>query len=95
MQINFYADLRPLAGGKTVEVNVHASMTAREALEAVTRARPTLAEKVWQPSGELFDHIHVFINGRQSVFLPRGLETPVRSEDTLDVFPPVGGGSVR
>ena len=38
MQINFYADLRPLAGGKTVEVNVHASMTAREALEAVTRA---------------------------------------------------------
>ena len=95
MQINFYADLRPLAGGKTVEVNAHAPMTAREALESVTRLRPALAEKIWHAPGQLFDHIHVFINGRQSVFLPQGLETPVRLEDTLDVFPPVGGGSAR
>ncbi|HEX7594580.1 MAG TPA: molybdopterin synthase sulfur carrier subunit, partial [Anaerolineae bacterium] len=67
MQIKFYADLRSLAGGKTVAVTVNAPMTARAALESVTRARPALAEKVWQSSGELFDHIHVFINGRQSV----------------------------
>jgi molybdopterin converting factor small subunit len=39
------------------------------------------------------DHIHVFINGRQSIFLPQGLETAVTADDTLDVFPPVGGGS--
>lgn len=93
MQINFYADLRPLAGGKIVNVEIAQSMTARAALEAVTRARPALADKIWNSSGELYDHIHVFINGRQSVFLPQGMETPVQGGDTLDVFPPVGGGA--
>ncbi len=92
MQINFYADLRPLAGGKTVDVIGDAPMTVRAALESVTSARPALGEKIWQAPGELFDHIHVFVNGRQSVFLLSGLETPLQSGDTLDVFPPVGGG---
>ncbi|CAG0947072.1 hypothetical protein ANRL1_03630 [Anaerolineae bacterium] len=95
MQVNFYADLRPLAGGKTVDLNVSAPVTARQALASITRTRPALAEKIWTASGELYDHIHVFINGRQSVFLPQGMETPVQAEDTLDVFPPVGGGSER
>ena len=92
MQINFYADLRPLAGGKTVRVEIAQTMTARTALETVTRTHPTLAEKIWNATGEVYDHIHVFINGRQSVFLPQGMETPVQDGDTLDVFPPVGGG---
>lgn len=93
MQINFYADLRPLAGGKTVRVAVDAPMTVRAAVESVTNTRPALGEKIWRAPGELFDHIHIFVNGRQSVFLPRGLETPVQPDDTLDVFPPVGGGA--
>lgn len=92
MQINFYADLRALAGGKTVKVDLTASMTARQALESVTRSRAALAEKVWQSPGELFEHIHVFINGRQSVFLPQGLGTLLDADAELDVFPPVGGG---
>jgi molybdopterin synthase sulfur carrier subunit len=92
VQINFYADLRSLAGGKTVAVTVNAPMTARQALESVTNVRHLLAEKVWQSPGELFEHIHVFINGRQSMFLPQGMATPMQNDDTLDVFPPVGGG---
>ncbi len=92
MRINFYADLRPLAGGKTVTVTLDSPMTARQALEAVTKTRPALAHKLWQTPGELYDHIHVFVNGRQSIFLSLGLETPVGSDDALDVFPPVGGG---
>jgi sulfur-carrier protein len=92
MQINFYADLRPAAGGKTVDVNTHAPITARQALESVTATRPELAKKIWQSAGKLFEHIHVFVNGRQSVFLPQGMDTFVGSEDALDVFPPVGGG---
>jgi molybdopterin synthase sulfur carrier subunit len=95
VQVNFYADLRPLAGGKTVEVNLKSPITARQALESVTNTRAALAEKIWQAPGILYDHIHVFINGRQSVFLPHGIETPLDADATLDVFPPVGGGSGR
>ena len=93
MLINFYADLRPLAGGKTVEVNIDLPATARQALQVVTESRPALAEKIWQTSGALYDHIHVFINGRQSAHLPQGMETLVAADTELDVFPPVGGGS--
>ncbi len=92
MRVNFYATLRAPAGGKTVEVPCAPSSTARSVLEAVTDTRPDLAAEIWQAPGELKEHIHVFINGRQSVFLPKGLETPLSIEDTLDVFPPVGGG---
>jgi molybdopterin synthase sulfur carrier subunit len=94
MRVNFYADLRPLAGGKTVTVDLNTPMTARQALESITHTRPALAEKIWQSTGVLFEHIHVFINGRQSVFLPQGMETPLEPATDLDVFPPVGGGSL-
>ena len=93
MRVNFYADLRPLAGGKTVEINLVEAMTARQALESITHTRAMLAAKIWQAPGVLYEHIHVFINGRQSVFLPLGMETPLDADATLDVFPPVGGGS--
>jgi molybdopterin synthase sulfur carrier subunit len=92
MRVNFYADLRPLVGGKSVDVNLTVPLTARQALESITLARPALAEKIWQAPGVLYDHIHVFIDGRQSVFLPQGMETPLTADTTLDVFPPVGGG---
>ena len=92
MQINFYADLRALVGRKTIEVKPVGSMTARQALESVTNPRPALAERIWQAPSAPYDHIHVFINGRQSVFLPQGLDTPLEADAELDVFPPVGGG---
>ncbi len=92
MHVNFYATLRAPAGGKTVDVGAEAPNTARSALKAITATRPDLAGEIWTETGELKDHIHVFINGRQSIFLPQGLDTPVGADDTVDVFPPVGGG---
>jgi molybdopterin synthase sulfur carrier subunit len=93
MRINFYATLRQLVGGKTVEVQAPAtSTTVLTALEAATRERQELAGELWRAPGMLKEHIHVFVNGREISFL-NGLETPVSDRDTLDVFPPVGGGN--
>ncbi len=94
MHVNFYANLRPLAGGKVVEVDISPlPAPARDVLEAATRNHPELAEALWSSPGVLKEHIKVFINGRESVHLPQAMETPVQEEDTLDVFPPLGGGS--
>lgn len=93
MRVNFYATLRALVGGKTVEVPLAAGTSACVVLEAVTNPRPDLAAEIWQAPGQVKDHIHVFINGRQSIFLPQGLQTPLEKDATLDVFPPVGGGT--
>ncbi len=92
MQVNFFATLRSAAGGKTVNVNIAAPTTARALLEVVTSEKPQLASEIWQAPGELKDFIHVFINGREARYLPQGLETLLETRDTLDVFPPVGGG---
>lgn len=94
MHVNFYATLRPLAGGKTIEVSVNAPTPVREVLQAATQNKSDLAAAMWDASGMLKDHIKVFINGRQSVHLPKELETLLNADDSLDVFPPVGGGSL-
>ncbi len=93
MHVNFYATLRPLAGGKTIEVNVPAPTPVLDVLQTATKNKPDLAEALWDSSGALKDHIKVFINGRQSVHLPEELQTLLQTSDTLDVFPPVGGGA--
>ena len=92
MHVNFYATLRPIVGGKTIDVPLTQPQTARAILEMVTDLRTELAKEIWRAPGELNEHIKVFINGRQSVHLPQGLNTLVQWDDTLDVFPPVGGG---
>ncbi len=33
------------------------------------------------------------VNGRDAPYLPRGLDTPLSPQDSIDVFPPVGGGA--
>jgi len=93
MIINFYATLRLAAGRKRVEVSLPEPFTALAALQAATRDLPALGAEIWEAPGRLFDYIHVFVNGRESTFLPQQLETPLTAADELDVFPPVGGGS--
>ncbi len=93
MQINFYATLRAAAGGKTLDVPVPQGATVRSVLRGATATRPDLAHEIWQGTDLVYDHIHLLLNGRDTQFLPLGLDMPVSDEDTLDIFPPVGGGS--
>ncbi len=95
MRVNFYATLRTMAGGKTFEVAIATPSTARAVLEWATSDKPSLAAQIWKAPGELNDFIHVFVNGRETRYLPQGLETLLEPHDTLDVFPPVGGGDAR
>jgi sulfur-carrier protein len=92
MQVNLYATLRPLAGGKTIQVPLAAPVTALAVLQAAMVNKPELSAEMWESRDVLKSHIKVFINGRQSVHLQQGLQTILREDDVLDVFPPVGGG---
>jgi molybdopterin synthase sulfur carrier subunit len=93
MHVNFYATLRLAAGRKKIEVGVPAPSTARAVLEAASLENPRLDAELWEAPGQLHGYIHVFINGREARYLPRGLDTPLGPQDVLDVFPPVAGGS--
>ncbi len=93
MRVNFYATLRPLAGGKTITVEVAAPTPAQVVLQTASQTNPELDAEIWDTNRALRDHIKVFINGRHSVHLPAGLDTLIGEQDELDVFPPVGGGA--
>lgn len=92
MKVNFFATLRDIAGGKTVEFDVDHGITARELLDAVVERFPLMKKELLNEHGEMYGHVHFFINGRDVQFTDDKFETQITQEDTINVFPAVGGG---
>lgn len=92
MDVNLFATLRELAGHRTVNFDMPDGSTVRELLDRVTSEYPAMRDELFGEDGELFGHVHVFINGRDAPHLDKALETPLTSADKVDLFPAVGGG---
>lgn len=93
MKVNFFATLRDIAGGKTVEIPIDHGATAREVLEAIIKKFPAMKKELIHPSGRMYGHVHFFVNGRDVQFLENDIETRIMPEDVINIFPAVGGGS--
>jgi sulfur-carrier protein len=91
MRVRVYATLRELVNAKAIEVDLEQEMDVRGLLRRVGSAYPQLGAKLWDERDDLNKSIQVLVNGRPINFL-NGLETRVCSADTVDLFPPVGGG---
>ena len=91
MQVKLYASLRQAAGTKMMDVEVSAGTTIGNVLIEVTRRYPMLDKFIWKNEDELSEHAHVFING-ENIRRMAGLETAVKPEDHVDIFPPLVGG---
>ena len=92
MKVNFYATLRQVVGAKTVEFDVPTDVTVRQLVEAIIARFPPMRKELLDESGQLYGHVHVFINGRDAPFLIDGLDTIIQPDDVANVFPAVGGG---
>jgi molybdopterin synthase sulfur carrier subunit len=92
MKVNFFATLRDIVGGKTVEFPLEQGVSAQEVLDAIIAKFPAMRKELLQPDGRLFGHVHFFVNGRDVQFLADDLETKILPEDVINVFPAVGGG---
>jgi MoaD family protein len=93
MIVRFYATLRPIVGGRTVELPGTADGTVSELLDRLVAAYPQLKDHVFEPDGTLAAHVHVIVNGRDIVHLPDKIMTPLRGDEKIDIFPPVAGGA--
>jgi molybdopterin synthase sulfur carrier subunit len=91
MQVKLYASLRQAAGTKMLDVEVHSGTTLRDVLSEVTQRYPVLEKFVWKEQGELSEFVHVFVNG-ENVHHLAGLDTALKAEDHVDIFPPLVGG---
>jgi molybdopterin synthase sulfur carrier subunit len=92
MIVNFYATLRSVVGAKTANFPLPEGTTVRELLNEVIRCHPGLKHELFNEQGELYQHVHVFVGGRDAPFLESGLDTPLPADETLGIFPAVGGG---
>jgi len=92
MKVNFYATYRPIVGGKTVEFDLDQALTLRQLVQAIIARFPAMRREMLDEKGELYSHVHIFVNGRDASYLEKGMETVIQAEDTLNIFPPVGGG---
>jgi sulfur-carrier protein len=91
MQVKFYASLRQAAGTKMIEIEVQPDFSIRDVLLEVTRRFPVLEKYIWKDQGELAEIVHVFING-ENIRQLSSLNSSVKAEDHVDIFPPLVGG---
>ena len=92
MRVNFHATLRPIAGGRTVEMEIPEHATVNDLIAAVCQRFPPMREMLLDERGELRGHVHVFVNGRDAPYLEDALQTAVATGDMIDIFPAVAGG---
>ncbi|MCA9959214.1 MAG: ubiquitin-like small modifier protein 1 [Chloroflexota bacterium] len=92
MKINFFATLRQIVGQKTVEFHLTNGTTVREMVEIVVTQYPPMRPELLDEDGNLWRHVHVFVNGRDAPYLPEGMQTVVQPNDVINIFPAVGGG---
>ncbi len=91
MQVRVFATLRDVLGTKQVDVPVDCPATVGEVLESLAQRYPALRAKLWNQEGALTGSIQVMVNGRAMEYLS-GLDTEIGPNDSLALFPPVGGG---
>lgn len=92
MKVNFYATLREIVGGKTVELPTDGNITVRRLLEMLFERYPRLRRELVNEQGELYPHVHIFVNGRDAPYLDDGLDALLSAQDVINIFPAVGGG---
>jgi molybdopterin synthase sulfur carrier subunit len=91
MEVRFYATLRDIVGGRSVEVDLGPGAVVRDLLARLFEQYPALEPRVVDEAGELRHAVNIFVNGRSVRFLG-GLDTELQSQDELTIFPPVAGG---
>jgi LAO/AO transport system kinase len=92
VKVDFYATLRLVVGKKTVEVSLPEGATVRDLLDAIVGRFPPLADQLLTQTGRLSRHVNVFIDGRGAPYLDHGLDTILRADQKVDIFPAVAGG---
>jgi len=92
MIVNFYATLRQVVGNRQAEFPAPSGSTLRQLIVEIVKRYPALRAEMLDAHGNLFQHIHIFVNGRDSTILDGSLDTVLAPGDTISIFPPVGGG---
>jgi sulfur-carrier protein len=82
--IKLYANLRKLAGTKEVTIT---GASVGEIVSELVKRNPPLESAILE-NGEIRPHVIITLNGHNTI----DMNTPVKEEDIIAIFPPIGGG---
>ena len=83
--------LRPIAGERK-DVSIDGSPSSiSDALSLLWRECPGVRDRVMTETGEVRQHVNIFIDGENIRFL-EGLSTPVHDGAEIYIFPALSGG---
>lgn len=92
MRVRVYATLRPVVGGREVDVEVPPGETVRGLVDRMIARWPDLAPLLLGEDGSLSRRAHVFLDGRSARHLPEGEQTVIAEGQEVDISPAVAGG---
>ena len=91
--VAFYGQLRLIVGAHLLTIRLPEPSTLDELLSVVLERVPALRPELVDSQGRPHPYVHLFVNGRDHPYLPDKLETRLRPEDRVDIFPATAGGS--
>jgi MoaD family protein len=92
VKVSFYGGMRPIVGGKTLEIAVPEGSSVRRLLEEITERYPPLEPMLLDEAGAIRRSVHVFVNGRAVAHLENGPATLLSAGDAVDILPAAAGG---
>lgn len=92
MKVSFFAGLRQIVGKKSVDIQLSNGVTVSQLIEEIVRTFPALERELLDEHKNLYPHVHIVINGRAIQFLEGGIHRQISNEDSISIFPAIGGG---
>ena len=89
--VKLFGEFREAVGRDRLELELPPGATCGQALRRLAELEPEVGGLLFGPSGQIRDHLHVFLNGRNVATL-QGLATKLSEGDAISFFPPIGGG---
>jgi sulfur-carrier protein len=91
VRVRVYATLRPIVGGRDIDVPIARGATVRDLVLRMVERWPELADLLLS-DGDVSRRVHVFVDGRSARYLPDGYDTGLLDGQEVDVAPAVAGG---
>ena len=92
MRVHFFATFRPIVGNAQLDVPLADGATVQQLAQWLVDHYPDMKEMLLDEHGHLSRRAHIFVDGRSARWLPAGIDTPLRADQKIDVFPAVAGG---